>query len=328
MNTLNRPRRPLFQRSGTGIRRALALIVLSMSLIVVDLRTDALDPLRSSIMRMAYPLLWVAEQPANAHRFLEFLALRAEELDAYEQLQRTHLRLLGRVQRIEALEAENRRLRALLSSTDVLEARALVAEVLAASQDPYQQRLTLNRGELHGVYRGQAVIDARGVLGQIVQVHPQSASALLITDPDHGIPVEVNRTGLQTIAVGRGDGQSLSLPYLPGNADIQVDDLLVSSSLGGRFPSGYPVARVLELRYEPGDSFMEAIALPEARVNQSRQVLLLWNDDARPGSNGDAEASPSAASTPTAEDTDSPTAPAAEDAVPTTAQSATSREQP
>lgn len=260
----------------------------SVALLVVDLRTDMLDPLRGAIMRVAHPLLWIAEQPANAHRFFEFLALRAEELDAYEQLQRTHLRLLGRVQRIEALEAENRRLRALLSSTDVLEARALVAEVLAASQDPYQQRLTLNRGSEDGVYRGQAVIDARGVLGQIVRVHPQSASALLITDPDHGIPVEVNRTGLQTIAVGRGDGQALSLPYLPGNADIRVDDLLVSSSLGGRFPSGYPVARVHELRYEPGESFMEAIALPEARVNQSRQVLLLWNDDAQRASNGDA----------------------------------------
>ncbi|WP_420428597.1 rod shape-determining protein MreC [Algiphilus sp.] len=328
MNTLNRPRRPLFQRSGTGIRRALALIALSIALLVVDLRTDALDPLRSGIMRVSYPLLWVAEQPANAHRFFEFLALRAEELDAYEQLQRTHLRLLGRVQRIEALEAENRRLRALLSSTDVLEARALVAEVLAASQDPYQQRLTLNRGSLHGVYRGQAVIDARGVLGQIVQVHPQSASALLITDPDHGIPVEVNRTGLQTIAVGRGDGQSLSLPYLPGNADIQVDDLLVSSSLGGRFPSGYPVARVLELRYEPGDSFMEAIALPEARVNQSRQVLLLWNDDARPASNDDAEASPSTALTTTTEDATSPPAPAEGDATDATAQPATPGDRP
>ncbi|MCR9092221.1 rod shape-determining protein MreC [Algiphilus sp.] len=296
------------------MRRALALIVLSIAVLVVDLRTDALDPLRSSIMRAAYPLLWVAEQPAHTHRFFEFLALRADELDAYEQLQRTHLRLLGRVQRIEALEAENRRLRALLSSTDVLEARALVAEVLAASQDPYQQRLTLNRGSLHGVYRGQAVIDARGVLGQIVQVHRQTASALLITDPDHGIPVEVNRTGLQTIAVGRGDGQALSLPYLPGNADIQVDDLLVSSSLGGRFPSGYPVARVLELRYEPGDSFMEAIALPEARVNQSRQVLLLWNDDARPASNDDATTNPSTKPVNSAEDAGAPAPPPAENA--------------
>lgn len=257
-------------------------------MLAFDARTDRLAPLRSAAMTAAEPLLWAAEQPARLHRFVTFLNLRADEMGALEQLQRTHLRLLARVQRIEALEAENRRLRALLSSTDVLEARALVAEVLAASQDPYQQRLTLNRGSEHGVYRGQAVIDANGVLGQIMRVHPRSASALLVTDPDHGIPVEVNRTGLQTIAVGRGDGQSLSLPYLPGNADIRVDDLLVSSSLGGRFPSGYPVARVKEVRYEPGDSFMEAIALPEARVNQSRQVLLLWNEQAAADAAADA----------------------------------------
>jgi rod shape-determining protein MreC len=279
LNTLSRPRRPLFQRSGTGSRRALVLALLCLALIAVDLQTERLAPLRSAAMVAASPLVWLAEQPAELRRFVNFISLRAEELEAYEQLQRTHLRLMSRVQRVEALEAENRRLRALLSSTDVLEARALVAEVLAASQDPYQQRLILNRGSEHGVYRGQAVIDASGVLGQVVRVHARSASALLVTDPDHGIPVEVNRTGLQTIAVGRGDGQSLSLPYLPGNADIRVDDLLVSSSLGGRFPSGYPVARVREVRYEPGQSFMEAIALPEARVNRSRQVLLLWSEE-------------------------------------------------
>lgn len=300
MNTLSRPRRPLFQRSGTGSRRALVLALLCLALIVADRQTEQLAPLRSAAMVVASPLVWLAEQPAELRRFVNFVSLRAEELDAYEQLQRTHLRLMARVQRVEALEAENRRLRALLSSTEVLEARALVAEVLAASQDPYQQRLILNRGTEHGVYRGQAVIDAAGVLGQIVRVHPRSASALLVTDPDHGIPVEVNRTGLQTIAVGRGDGQSLSLPYLPGNADIRVDDLLVSSSLGGRFPSGYPVARVREVRYEPGQSFMEAIAVPEARVNRSRQVLLLWSEEG-PGEDGaGAEAIPEDAAIPPA----------------------------
>lgn len=290
MNTLSRPRRPLFQRSGTGSRRALVLALICLALIAVDRQTEHLAPLRSAAMVVASPLVWLAEQPAELRRFVNFISLRAQELDAFEQLQRTHLRLMARVQRVEALEAENRRLRALLSSTEVLEARALVAEVLAASQDPYQQRLILNRGSEHGVYRGQAVIDASGVLGQVVRVHPRSASALLVTDPDHGIPVEVNRTGLQTIAVGRGDGQSLSLPYLPGNADIRVDDLLVSSSLGGRFPSGYPVARVREVRYEPGQSFMEAIAVPEARVNRSRQVLLLWSKEGagEAGARGDA----------------------------------------
>src|SRR5690606_32431932 len=117
-----------------------------------------------------------------------------------------------------------------------------------------------------------------GVLGQIIDVNPRSSVALLITDANHGIPVEINRTGLQTIALGRGDGQSLSLPFLPGNADIRVGDLIVSSALGGRFPAGFPVAEISELRHQPGEHFTEAIAQPAAHLNQGRQVLLVWGE--------------------------------------------------
>lgn len=275
MNTLSRTRRPLFQRSANGTRRILLLLLAVSVLLLTDVRSDRMDPLRDGLMQVVTPFLWLVEQPAEARRFLQFLRSHTTEHDAYRELQEQQLELLARMQRIEALEAENRRLRALLSSSEVLEARALVAEVMAASEDPYRQRLTLSRGSDDGVFAGQAVIDARGVLGQVVRVHHRTSIALLITDPDHGIPVEINRTGLQTIAVGSGDGQLLRLPFLPGNADLRVGDLLVSSSLGGRFPPGYPVARVKELRFDPGDTFMEALAVPEARINQSRQVLLL-----------------------------------------------------
>lgn len=278
MNTLSRTRRPLFQRSETAGRGTLLLALALAALLLADLRTDRMDPLRNGLMTLVTPFLWTVEQPAEARRFLQFLRLRAEERDVFQQLREDQLLLQARLQRVDALESENQRLRALLGSSEVLEARALVAEVMAASEDPYRQRLTLNRGSRHGVFAGQAVIDARGVLGQVVRVHPHTSVALLITDPDHGIPVEINRTGLQTIAVGSGDGQLLRLPFLPGNADLQVDDLLVSSSLGGRFPAGYPVARVKELRFDPGDTFMEALAVPMARINQSRQVLLLERD--------------------------------------------------
>ena len=115
-------------------------------------------------------------------------------------------------------------------------------------------------------------------MGQVIRVNPATAVALLITDPNHGLPVEINRTGLRTFALGRGDGQSLSLPYLPGNADVQVGDTLVSSALGGRFPAGYPVGKIQEIKHEPGESFMEAIALPAARLNQGRQALLVWSE--------------------------------------------------
>jgi len=173
---------------------------------------------------------------------------------------------------------ENHRLRELLASSGQLEERVLIAEVLSASQDPYRQQIVLNKGARDGVYKGQALVDAQGVLGQVISVNPTSSVALLLTDPNHGIPVEINRTGLQTIALGRGDGQSLSLPYLPGTADVKVGDLLVSSPLGGRFPAGYPVGQITELQHDAGEHFMEALAMPAARLNRGRQALLVWSE--------------------------------------------------
>jgi rod shape-determining protein MreC len=176
-----------------------------------------------------------------------------------------------------ALEAENRRIRELLASAARIEDEVLIAEIVAISQDPYRNQVTLNKGTRDGVYRGQALVDAHGVLGQIVSAGHLRSQALLITDPDHGIPVEVNRTGMQTIAIGAAD-LGLRLPFLASNADIQVGDLLVSSALGGRFPAGYPVGTVYEVRHVAGEHFMEAYASPAARLNQGRQALLVWSE--------------------------------------------------
>src|SRR3546814_7256316 len=185
--------------------------------------------------------------------------------------------LAAQLSKMEALAAENRRLRELLASSAQLGDQVLVAEIIAVNQDPYRHQITLNRGSRDGVYRGQALVDAYGIMGQIVDVAPNTCKALLVTDPDHGIPVEINRTGLQTIAVGLGDERGLRLPFLPSNADIKNGDLLVSSSLGGRFPAGYPVGKVYDVKPVAGETFMEAYAYPAARLNQGRQALLVWN---------------------------------------------------
>jgi rod shape-determining protein MreC len=153
----------------------------------------------------------------------------------------------------------------------------LIAEIIATNQDPYRQQLILDKGKRDGVYRGQAVVDAYGILGQVVRVNARSSTALMVTDPDHGVPVEINRTGLQAVALGQGSNRGLRLPFLPGNADIKKGDLLVSSSLGGRFPAGYPVGRIEEVRRVSGEHFIEAVATPAARLNQGRQALLVWS---------------------------------------------------
>ncbi len=270
--------RPLFPKGpGLGLK-ALALSLLALGALFTDQRSNTLTPLRNAMAWALSPILSAAGLPSALGALAEHLRGRESLLEENGQLRENQLLLQSRLQKIEALEMENRRLRELLSSSAQLEEKVLIAEIVSAAQDPYRQQIVLNKGARDGVYRGQALVDAQGVMGQVIRVNPTTSVALLLTDPNHGIPVELNRTGLQTIALGRGDGQSLSLPYLPGNADVQVDDLLVSSSMGGRFPAGYPVGKVRELKHQPGEPFMEAIALPAAKLNQGRQALLVWSE--------------------------------------------------
>ena len=271
-------RRPLFPRGpGLGLK-ALVLCLLAGGAILADTRTQALAPIRDGLTWLLQPVFWVAGLPSALAGTAEHLQTRESLVEENAVLRDNNLVLQAQLQKIAALEMENQRLRELLASSAQLEERVLIAEILSASQDPYRQQIVLNKGAREGVYKGQALVDAQGVLGQVMSVNPTTSVALLLTDPNHGIPVELNRTGLQTIALGRGDGQSLSLPYLPGTADVKVGDLLVASPLGGRFPAGYPVGTITELKHDAGEHFMEALATPAARLNRGRQALLVWSE--------------------------------------------------
>lgn len=247
-------------------------------LLYADLRgTPQLQAPRQWLAWALQPITWASSLPQALEGIDDSLTSREALMHENAALKQSQLMLSGQLLKMQALEAENQRIRALLSSSTVIDNRLLIAEILQTSQDPYRHQILINKGKHDGVYQGQALVDAYGVLGQVIRVHADSSVALLITDPDNGIPVEINRTGLQTVALGRGDGQTLSLPFLPDNADVHVGDLLVTSGLGGRYPAGYPVGRVRELKHPAGDSFMEAIADPSAHLNRSRQVLLVWN---------------------------------------------------
>jgi rod shape-determining protein MreC len=271
-------RRPLFPRGpGLGLK-ALVLVLLALGAILTDQRSETLTPLRNALTWVLQPVMWAASLPSTMSRTADQLQSRQSLLQENQVLRENQLLLQARLQKVESLETENRQLRTLLSSSAKLEERVLIAEIISAAQDPYRQQIILNKGARDGAYKGQALVDAEGVMGQVIRVNPSTSIALLLTDPNHSIPVEINRTGLQTFALGRGDGQNLVLPYLPGNADVQVGDLLVSSALGGRFPSGYAVGTIKEIRHEPGEHFMEALAQPAARLNQGRQALLVWSE--------------------------------------------------
>jgi len=214
--------------------------------------------------------------PVGAGHWLgEALTSRTTLQEENAALRSQQLLQSARLQKMAALEAENMRLRALLDSSKKVGERVRVGELLEVDIDPFSQQVVINKGSRDGVEAGQAVVDAEGVMGQVVHVAPFTSTVMLITDLSHAVPVAVNRSGLRAIAVGTGSAARLDLPHLLLNADIQEGDLLVTSGLGGRFPPGYPVAIVEKVERNTGHSFAEVTARPTARLEQSREVLLV-----------------------------------------------------
>lgn len=269
-------RAPNSQTLGT---RFLLLAALSILLLVVDHRDNHLRTVRQAIDGAVYPLRVLVDAPVSAWRLIsESVTSRNDLLLANSRLSAERLLTHGRLQRFAALEAENSRLRAILEATKTVPNQVRVAEIMSVSANPFRHVLVINKGSQDGVYDGQAMIDAHGVIGQIIETGLLSAQGILISDPDHALPVEVNRNGLRTIAVGTGAYGRLDLPFLPNNADIQEGDLLVTSGLGGAFPAGYPVAVVDSVKRIPREPFADVSAQPSAALNQVREVMLIWND--------------------------------------------------
>lgn len=186
--------------------------------------------------------------------------------------------LRTQLQKLVSLKAENAQLRNLLGTEQKVEGRRLVAEIINVATDPSVHEILINKGSTHGVYPGQAVLDAFGVMGQVVDVSTFTSRILLITDPRHAIPVRVERSGERSIALGDGQLDYLTLQYVRSTADIQVGDLLLSSGIGERFPDGYPVATVTEVNKEPGEPYMDITAATKAHLARTGQVLLIWPD--------------------------------------------------
>lgn len=234
--------------------------------------------MRSALSVVVYPLQLLVDLPGNTiDWFRESLSTRRQLQEENFSLRKQQLVLNTQLQKLEALEAENRHLRALLdSSFQVGERPMRIAALLSVDMDPYRHQIEINKGSLDNLYEGQPLLDSRGVMGQLIHVGPFTSTAMLITDPAHAIPVQVNRNGLRTIALGTGKFDQLELPNIPNNVDIQVGDLLVSSGLGGRFPPGYPVAEVTEVEQDPGQAFSRVLARPRAQLDRSREVLLVW----------------------------------------------------
>jgi rod shape-determining protein MreC len=264
-------------RAPSVVTRVVLAVAVSVSLMVADHKGNHLGRIRGALTVLLYPLQALAGVPSAIGSGVVGFFTDKRTLEASNAKLREEQALLqARLQQFDSLEQENTRLRQMLGSATRVAERALAAELIEVSPEPFTRRILIARGQRDGAFLGQPVIDAHGIMGQVTQLYSSQSRVTLITDPGHAVPVIVNRNGLRAIVFGSGNPDIVNVPYLTAGSDIREGDLLVSSGMGGTFPAAYPVATVTRIVNDPNESFLEITARPVARLNHSKQVLLIW----------------------------------------------------
>lgn len=251
-----------------------------MVMMLADSRFDYLSRVRFYASYLVTPLHWLADTPRSIqdsvnNNFQSRGYLIAENQRLKEELMTTQYRL----QKLDHLEAENKRLNDLLNASSIVDETGVLAQLTGESPDPFIKRVLINKGASDGAYVGQPVLDAFGLMGQVVDVEPFDSWVLLITDPQHSTPVQINRNGNRAIATGTKDGlHRMVLNNISDTFDVVVGDVLVTSGFGGRFPAGYPVGVVRSVVHDPGEPFAIVTVEPTAKLDNSRNVLLLFGE--------------------------------------------------
>ena len=263
-----------------------------------DSRFDYLDRVRYGLAYVITPLYWVSDTPTRISYWIDDVFVSHRDLlEENNQLREELLLAQRQLQLLASLTSENNRLRALQAASQSVSGQVMTAEIINISSDPGSRRVLINRGARNGVLNGQALLDAHGLMGQVIEVLPYTSWVMLITDVRHGTPVQVNRNGERAIARGsRTAAPEVELEYVPATADIEIGDLLVSSGLGQRFPKDYPVAEVISVQHDPGQPFASIKARPLAQLDRSRHVMLVI-----PPAEPSAEEEPSAEKEPSAD---------------------------
>src|SRR5580692_7615253 len=280
--------------------RCVLYSLLALALIIIDKRYDQLGRIRRVLSIVAYPVQIAVASPFEGWDWFRESVTTRDALRADKSKLEAELRLAQfRLQRYEALEAETARLRGLRDSTVGITDRFIIGNVMDVDLDAFRERVLVDKGAQDGVFVGQAVLDGGGVVGQVARVGQLTSEVILLSDATHAIPVQINRNGLRTIAVGTGDMGRLKLPYLPTSADVVAGDLLVTSGLGGGFPAGYPVGTVAEVKRDPAQSLADVDVKPAAALDRSRELMFVWLKPAAPAPSPAPTAAPSPAPSPT-----------------------------
>jgi len=264
-------------RTSGLLLRCVLYSLLALGLIIFDKRYDHLGQIRRFLSVAAYPVQLAVASPFEGWDWFRESVTSRQSMRAEQAKLQAELRLANfRLQRYEAVEAESQRLRALRDNTADVAARFVIGDIMDLDLDAFRERVLVDKGARDGVFVGQAVLDSGGVFGQVARVEQVTSEVILLSDAAHAIPVQINRNGLRTIAVGTGDMTRLKLPYLPTSADVVAGDLLVTSGLGGGFPAGYPVGTVAEVRRDPAQSLADVDVRPAAALDRSRELMFVW----------------------------------------------------
>ncbi|MDG0969006.1 MAG: rod shape-determining protein MreC [Porticoccaceae bacterium] len=277
----------IFVKASFIARRLLFVVMISFGLMAVNSYTQWFKPINDVFENIILPIHWVANIPARVSRWSSFMVADSADLQMENaRLAQENLIHRGQIQRMADLAAENLRLRLLLNATELFLDSVLVTEVIGVSPTPRRHTLVIDRGSQDGAYVGQPLLDAEGLMGQIISVYDNHSIALLITDSSHAIPIQVLRNGLRSIAEGTSDYNRLRLRFISSTADIRAGDSLVSSGLGERFPPGYPVGKVITVTQIPGANFVDVEVEPTAQIDRSKHLLLVFTlgDVGVPGS--------------------------------------------
>lgn len=271
-----RPIKPLFVHGPSPGLRMVLCTILAALLLFVDLRYTWMEKVRSEASIVVAPVQWLVSLPAEAMNWgaIAFSSQRAL-VDENRGLREQLARLSQRSLRMDALSAENAQLRRLMNAAPRQQIQFITSELMRLDNDPFIQQMIVNQGADHGVYEGQPVVDAFGVVGQVVSLGRFSSRVMMISDPSSAVPIQVVRNGLRFVVQGAGGPSALQVINVPANADVREGDLLVTSGLGGEFPSGYPVARVTHVQPRTNGPFAKVEARPVAQLDRSRDFLML-----------------------------------------------------
>ena len=272
--------KPIFGRGPSLQLRLFFAVILSASLMLADSRLDAFSNVRYLLNSMVAPIQYAANLPRTMFDGVyDRFSTRQGLIESNHNMKREVLRLKSELILLEQYQEENKRLRKLLGSPFIRDEKKVVTEVMAVDTSPYRHQVVIDKGQIDGVYEGQPVINEKGIVGQVTFVAAHNSRVLLLTDANNAIPVQVIRNDIRVIASGNGMIDEIQLEHIPTSTDIQEEDLLVTSGLGGVYPEGYPVAYVSKVDYDPKREFAVIKAEPVVEFDKLRYLLLVWPDE-------------------------------------------------